>query len=110
MSSQLHDVHISYTDSALSHDPSLGSALERVFEAQQGLVARRIDLLVEEAAAKLRKLLASSLGATVGTVSALAGWFIAIAGLIDALDDRFPRFALEIGLGLLHIGAGAALI
>lgn len=47
--SSLHDVHVSYADPGItSEDPTLGDALERVFEAQQALVVRRVDLLLEE--------------------------------------------------------------
>src|SRR5262245_13996356 len=42
--SSLHDVHVSYTDPATAGgDPSLGHALERVLEAEQALVVRRLD-------------------------------------------------------------------
>jgi hypothetical protein len=109
--SSLHDVHVSYTDHPItSEDPSLGNAIERVFEAQQSLVVRRVDLLLEEITAKAKSLVTLSIGAIVGAVAALAGWFIAIAGVINALDDTFARSALEIGIGALHIGAGIALI
>src|SRR5262245_8420613 len=104
--SSLHDVHVSYSDPAITGaDPSLGHALERVIDAQQALVVRRLDLLIEEISAKLRSLVAISVGAFVGAVAALAGWFIAIAGAIDALDDRLPRSGVEIAIGLLHIAA-----
>ena len=109
--SSLHDVHVSYADPEItSEDPTLGDALERVFEAQQALVVRRVDLLLEEITAKAKGLVSLSVGAIVGAVAALAGWFIAIAGVIDALDDRFARSALEIGMGMLHVGAGIALV
>jgi hypothetical protein len=111
MSSGLHDVRVSYRDPAVAgEDPSLGHALERVLEAQQGLVVRRIDLLLEELTAKAKGLVSLSIGAIVGAIAALAGWFIAIAGVIDALDDHFARSAVEIAIGLLHLGAGIALI
>jgi hypothetical protein len=109
--SSFHDVQVSYNDSAVpgGGDPTLGHALERVFEAQQTLVARRIDLLIEEATAKLQSLVAISVGAAAGAIAALAGWFFVMVGVIDALDDRFPRSGVEIAIGALHIAAGAAL-
>jgi hypothetical protein len=108
--SSLHDVPISYSDPAITgDDATLGHALERVIDAQQALVVRRLDLMIEEVSTKVRNLVAFSVGAFVGAIAALAGWLIAIAGLIDALDDRLPRAAVEIAIGLLHIAAAAAL-
>ena len=100
----------SYGDSpAAGEDTGLGNALERVYEAGQGLIVRRIDLLAEEIAEQGRSVFVSSLVITIGVVVALVGWFIAIAGIVDALDDRFPRFAVEIAIGVLHGGIGAAI-
>jgi hypothetical protein len=103
-----HDVHVSYTDPAIDGgDPTLGHALERVFEAQQRLVVRRVDLLIEEITAKLRALLPLSLGAVAAAIAAFAGWFYAMAGAIDALDEHFPRPTVEIAIGVIHIAAAA---
>ena len=108
--SSLHDVHVSYSDPAItSDDPSLGHALERVFEAQQALVVRRVDLLIEEMTAKLKSTLALSVGVFASAIAALVGWLIAIVGVVDGLDDQLPRSAVEIAIGLLHIAGGAAL-
>ena len=109
--SSLHDVRVSYSDSAVTgEDPSLGHALERVIEAHQALVVHRLDLLIEETTAKAKSLVTISIGALAGAIAALAGWFLVIAGVIDALDDQFARSNLEIAIGALHIGAGIALI
>ena len=86
--------------------PSVGDALERVTEAGQRLVVRRIDLFVEEA----RALLQSGLGTAGGAVFALAGWFLIVAGILDVLGRYFPRFAVEIGLGTLHVLLGVAIV
>jgi Putative Actinobacterial Holin-X, holin superfamily III len=100
----------SHADSpAAGEDAGLGNALERVYEAGQGLIVRRIDLLAGEIAEQGRSVFVSSLAITIGVVVALVGWFIAIAGIVDALDDRFPRFAVEIVIGALHAGVGAAI-
>lgn len=109
--SNLHDVRVSYSDPAVTgEDPSLGHALERVFEAQQALVVRRLDLFIEEITAKAKSLVTISIGTLAGAIAAFAGWFIAIAGVINALDDHFARSTVEIAIGALHIGAGIALI
>ncbi len=91
-------------------DPTLGDALERVLEAQQTLVVRRIDLVAEKLTARGWEFVYGSLGAVLGGITALVGWFIAMAGVVDALDDRYARFAVEIALGAVHVVAGIALI
>jgi hypothetical protein len=108
--SSLHEVHVSYGNPAIpGEDPSLGNALERVLEAQQTLIERRVDLRLEQLTAKASRLFSAGIGALVGAIAVLAGWFYAIAGVIDALDDHYPRFGVEIGVGVVHIAAGAAL-
>ena len=104
-----HNVHVSHGDPAFAGDPSLGNALERVFEAQQTLVVSRVELLFENLTAQAREFVSISIRAILGSILALAGWFIAIAGVIDVLDDYFARFAVEIALGVLHVGAGLAI-
>jgi hypothetical protein len=107
----MSDLPKSYGDSpAAGGDARLGNALERVYEAGQGLIVRRIDLLAEEIAEQARSVFTSSLAITIGVVVGLVGWFIAIAGIVDALDDRFPRFAVDIVTGILHAGVGAAIV
>ena len=91
-------------------DPTLGNALERVFEAQQTLVVRRIDLLAEKLTAQGWDFLYASISAVVGSITVLFGWIIAMAGVVDALDDRYARFAVEIALGAAHVVAGIAII
>jgi Putative Actinobacterial Holin-X, holin superfamily III len=90
-------------------DPSFGDALERVYGAGQTLIVRRIDLLVEELGAQGRSLLAAAVGTIFGAMAVLVGWFFVVAGLVDAIDDYVPRFAVEIVVGVLHVGVGAAL-
>ena len=109
--SSLHDVRVSYSDSAVTgEDPSLGHALERVIETQQALVIHRLDLFIEETAAKAKGLITISIGALAGAFATLAGWLIAMAGLIDLLDNRFARSNVEMIIGAIHLGAGIALI
>ena len=88
-------------------EATLGGALERVLEAQQDLVIRRAGLLIEERGTRL---VASAFAAALGAAIALAGWFIAIAGLVDALDGTFARYAVEIAVGAIHVAAGLAIV
>ena len=109
--SSLRDVRVSYGDHAISdEDPSLGNALERVFEAQQNLVVRRVDLLVEQLNALGGNFVSAAVSALLGSLAALGGWFIAMAGVVDTLDDYFARSAVEIALGMIHVGAGVAIL
>jgi len=91
-------------------DATLGSALERVLEAQQDLVIRRAGLLMEEFTAQVASFFSSTLLAALGGAIAVAGWFIAMAGLVNALDEYVPRSAVEIALGAIHVGSGLAIL
>ena len=107
-----HEVRVTLGDHAI-HDAdaaTIGSALEHVFEAQQDLVIRRGRLMLEEMLEKASDLVSRSLFAAIGSLLAVAGWFIAMVGLVDALDDYFARFAVELVLGAIHVAAGLALI
>src|SRR2546425_10530602 len=67
--SSLRDVRGSYGDHAISdEDPSLGNALERVFEAQQNLVVRRVDLLVEQLNALGGNFVSTAVSALLGSL------------------------------------------
>jgi hypothetical protein len=87
-------------------DPTLGNALERVFEAQQTLIVRRLDLFAEKLTARGWDFVVAALG----SITALVGWLIAMAGVVDALDDRYARYAVEIALGAAHVAAGIGII
>jgi hypothetical protein len=90
----------------MDREPRIADALERTFEAGQALVVRRIDLLVAES-----RLLARSGGMLVlGGIVALTGWIHLVDGVIDGLTPRYPRFALELAVGLVHFGLAAALL
>jgi hypothetical protein len=103
--------HLTYRDPAIGEgDPTLGHALERVIDAGQTLIVRRIDLLVEELSSLGNHLLTTLVSTAVGALLALVGWLIIVAGIVDALDDRFPRHGVEIAIGLVHVLAGAALL
>jgi hypothetical protein len=88
----------------MHRESSIGDALERTYEAGQSLIVHRIDLLVAES-----KLLAQSSGMPLlGGVIALTGW-IYLLGVIDGPALHLPRFAVELGVGIAHIGLAALL-
>lgn len=83
----------------------MGRALERTYEAGQALIVQRIDLLVAES-----KLLArSGRMVALGAVVALTGWIYLVHGMIDGLALHYPRFAVELTVGLVHLGFGGLL-
>jgi uncharacterized membrane protein YqjE len=105
------DARVTSRDPAVAEqDPTLGDALERVVDAGQTLIVRRIDLLVEELSALGTKLLSSLVSTVLGGALALVGWLITMAGIVDALDDYFARHAVEVAIGLLHVAIGAFLL
>jgi hypothetical protein len=84
-------------------EPSVSTALERTYEAGQSLIVRGVDLLMAETKLLLRD------GRTfgIGVLAALAGWLFLMHGLVDGLAERYPRFAVELAVGLAHVGAAA---
>ena len=107
-----HEIQATLGDGAFTDDENatLGSALERVLEAQQDLVIRRVGLRAEELVAQITSFISGSLVAALGGAIAIAGWFIAMLGLVDALDRYFARFAVEIALGAIHVAVGVAIL
>src|SRR5262245_22576428 len=89
----------------MHREPRISDALERTYEAGQSLIVQRIDLLVAES-----KLFAQS-GAlfVAGAAIALLGWIYLVQGVIDGFAERYPRFAVEVAVGFLHVGAAAFL-
>ena len=84
----------------------MGRALERTYEAGQALIVQRIDLLVAES-----KLLARSGGmVALGAVVALTGWIYLVHGMIDGLSLHYPRFAVELAVGFVHLGFAVLLL
>ena len=91
-------------------DPTLGHALERVFDAGQTLIVRRNDLLVEELSAHSTQLLGKVASTVLGAAVVLVGWLITVDGIVDVLDDYFARHAVEIAIGFVHLAIGGALL
>jgi hypothetical protein len=104
------DIQVTLGNRISDRDATLGSALERVLEAQQDLVIRRANLLIEELAAQTSSFVAATVIAALGAAIAFVGWFLAVAGIVDALDDHFARFAVEIAIGAIHVAAGLAIV
>ena len=106
----LPEARPNYRETANGDDPKLGHALERVFDAGQRLIVRRIDLLVEELSALGNQLVGTIVSAALGGVLALVGWVVVLAGIIDALDQRFARHWVAIAIGIVHLAIGVGLL
>jgi len=83
----------------------MGEALERTVEAGQSLIVRRMELLVAET----RVLIQDGGMLLVGGVVGLIGWIYLLSGATIGLADHYPRFAVELAVGALHIGAAVLL-
>ena len=77
----------------------MADALERVADAGQSLLFRRIELAFAE-----------TIHALVGERSmwlavpfAILGWLLLLSGLRSGLGMHMPSFAVDLGLGLGHL-------
>jgi hypothetical protein len=90
----------------MQQEPTIGDALERIYEAGQSLIVRRIDLLVAES-----KLLARDGGRlALATLVGFLGWVYLVQGAVDGLSTRYPRFTAELLMGFAHVAAAAAFV
>ena len=97
------ETHHSYPLPTLpEEDPSVAEALERVYDAGQGLLMRRLELLLEEG----RGLLIYALAAGAGLLVAAGGWALVIAGALVALDPGPPRLIAAVVIGCAHLATG----
>jgi hypothetical protein len=87
-------------------EPTVVDALERTYEAGQSLVMRSVQLLVAETRLTLR----DGRSFVIGVVVGLVGWILLMRGAIDGLAQHYPRFAVELAVGLLHLGAATLLL
>ncbi len=97
--------HVLLCNRSMRGEPSIGDALERTVEAGQSLIVRRVDLLVAEA----KVLLHGSRTFLIGSAVAVTGWLYLMHGVVDGLAAHYPRFAVELAVGLAHIGAATLL-
>ena len=90
---------------SMHREPSIGDALERTYEAGQSLIVRRVDLLVAE----VKLLLHDGRTFLIGSALAVTGWLYLMHGVVDGLAEHYPRFAVELAVGLAHVGAATLL-
>ena len=89
----------------MRREAGLGEAVGRVYEAGEALIVRRLELGVAEARVFAR----GSLGLALAGIVALVGWLYFVAGTIDALAREYPRFAVEMSVGGVHMALACAL-
>jgi len=84
--------------------PTIGDALERTVEAGQSLIVGRVELLVAE----VRQSIHEGGLLVLAVVVAIAGWTYLVRGVTDGLSNHYPRHLVEVGVGLVHLGAASA--
>jgi hypothetical protein len=87
----------------MRHEPDLPDAVERTYGAALELLSERLDLLAAVLETRLRT-------QGLGAAAAFAGWIYLTLGLVDGLAERFPRFALEVAVGVAHAGIAVLLL
>ena len=87
-------------------EANVSNALARTYEAGQSLIVRGVDLLMAET----RLLLRDGRSFGIAVLVAVAGWLFLMHGLVDGLAERYPRFAVELAVGLAHVGAAALFV
>lgn len=97
--------HVLLCNHGMQREPSIGDALERTVEAGQSLIVRRVDLLVAET----KVLLHDGRTFLIGSAVAVTGWLYLMLGVVDGFAAHFPRFAVEVAVGLAHVGAATLL-
>lgn len=91
-------------------EPSIPSAVEKLVGASQGVITKRIDLVMLEVHELIGKLVMRSALVAFGLVIALSAWFAAIGALILVLT---PGAGTIVHLGvfaLINAAVGAAII
>lgn len=74
-------------------------ALERVVDAGQSLLVRRVELAFAETVHAL----GSERSMWVGVPFAILGWLLLLWGVRSGLAMHLPPFVVDIGLGLGHL-------
>lgn len=90
----------------MDREPSIGRALERTYEAGQSLIVQRVELLIAES----KQLARSGRVGVLGAFLAITGWIYLMHGVTDGLAQRYPRFGVELAIGLAHLGLAALLL
>ena len=86
-------------------EANVREAALRVYEAGQALALQRLELWIAEARIVAR----GGLGILFAACVAFAGWLYFVAGVINALARDYPRFAVEVSVGGLHMVLALAL-
>lgn len=88
-------------------EPSLGSALERTYEAGQQYVNDRLELALLDLQRGGRRVALAAAASGVGAVLALLGW-LSVMGALVLWDARVAPETRLLALGLVHLVVGGA--
>ncbi len=84
----------------------MADAIERIVDAGQSLMLRRVELVCAETVQSLR----GERAMLVAIPFAIVGWLLVLCGTRSALGMHFPPFAVDIGLGLAHLVVAMGLL
>jgi len=90
----------------MEREPSMADAAHRAMEAGQSLIVGRLSLIASET----RQLIHESGWLVVVAVVVLTGWLFLLHGVVGGLARHYPRFAVEVVVGLLHLGLGLGIL
>ena len=85
----------------MHREPRIGDALDRTVEAGQSLILGRFELLLAE----FRLFFQDGGIFLIASVIAITGWVYLMRGLTHGLSEHYPRYAVDLGVGAVHVGA-----
>lgn len=98
--------HASCSPNCMNREPTIVDTLDRAVEAGQSLLLTRLELVLAE----FRGFVHDGGFMLLGGVLAITGWIYVMRGLTNGLSEHYPRYAVELGLGLAHVGLAAFLL
>lgn len=86
----------------MEREPNMADAVQRAIEAGQSLIIGRLALVASET----RQLIRESGSLLFVAVVVLTGWLFLVHGVIGGFARHYPRFAVEVVVGLVHLALG----
>jgi uncharacterized membrane protein YqjE len=98
------------TQQRQDEQPSVVTAVERVFEASQRVVLDRLDLVFVEFQEVVRRTVQRAAMATLGLALVFCGWVALCFVLVLGLDRYMPDAACIAIVGAVNLGAGVVVL